>query len=76
MYTEHRKLLTVENFEDFDELYKQFVKIFTPQTKDVFMHAIVKILPINYILKDNLSKFSIANNLLYMVLCTGKFSSF
>ena len=31
------------------------------------MYAIVKILPINYILKGNLLKFSIANNLCYMV---------
>ena len=31
------------------------------------MHAIVKILPVNYILKGNLSKFSIANNLRYTV---------
>ena len=34
------------------------------------MHAIVKILPVNYIMKDNWLKFSVANNLYYTVTGT------
>ena len=51
---------------------KQFVKIillkifYKRLIKMMSMHAIVKILPVNYILKGNLSKF-IANNLRYTV---------
>jgi len=35
------------------------------------MHAIVKILPVNYILKGNSSKFSTTNNLCYTVTLNG-----
>ena len=60
----------MENFDEFDEAIRQNFtsqKIISDSLNGASMHAIVKILPVNYITKGNSSKFSIANNLRYTV---------